>query len=187
MKRNDPRRLTLRKAAALTALSLLLLVLAACPTVNGMYGEAYSLYVNRDESGALSLLDKIIEKDGSYVPAYVLKAAIYETRGDWNASEEILAAAQKTATPSSVVCFNLGNILFKKGEFRKAADEYTRALELDPALEAAYVNRANARLGLGEREAALKDYETFLGLTKKDYPNVKALVKLLRRELGKEP
>jgi len=187
MRRYVSRRPAGRTPAACGALLALLLVLAGCPSVNGMYGEAYSRYVSRDEAGALALLDKIIEKDGRYVPAYVLKAAIYETRGDWNKSEEVLAAARETATPSAVVCFNLGNIQFKKGEFKKAVDEYTRALALDPSLEAAYVNRANALMGAGEHGAALKDYETFLGLTKKDYPNVKSLVKLLRAELGTEP
>ena len=35
--------------------------------------------------------------------------------------------------------------------------------------------------------AALDDYEKFLSLTGKDYPNVRELVKLLRRDLGLGP
>ncbi len=185
MKRGDLR-FAPGRAAALAALPLLLLLLAGCPTVQGMYGEAYSLFASRDDARALALLDQIVEKDARYVPAYVLMAAIYETRGDWGKSEEVLVAAQRAAQPSAVVCFNLGNVYFRKGDFRKAAAQYTLALELDSSFAAAYMNRANAYMGLQDREAALNDYQAFLGLAKKDYPNVKKLVELLRRELKKD-
>jgi tetratricopeptide (TPR) repeat protein len=174
-------------AWAAGGLALVLLLFAGCPTTDSLYGQAYLKFLERDEAQALKLLSAIIEKDARYVPAYILEAAIFETRGDWNRTEAILLQAKKTASASPVVCFNLGNIYFKKGEFAKAVDEYTRALELNPGFNEAYINRANARLKLGDLPAALKDYETFLSNTKGDYPNVRALVNLLRQDLALAP
>jgi tetratricopeptide (TPR) repeat protein len=171
------------KGAVCALLLCLASFLAGCPTVAGMYGEAYYQYLGHDESRALGLLEQIIAKDARYTPAYVLEAAIYETRGDWNKSEETLRLAQQAGPPSPIVCFNLGNVYFKKADYRKAVDEYTRALALNPAFAEAYLNRANAHMDLKEYEAALRDYESFLGLAKEDNPNVRALVKLLREDL----
>jgi tetratricopeptide (TPR) repeat protein len=187
MKRFSKKRSHGRFLLFAAVLGFFLLLFSGCPTTNGLYGQAYLHFVNRDEARALELLGRIIEREARYTPAYVLEAAIYEGRGNWNKSEEILLAAQKQAPPSPVVCFNLGNIYFKKGEYRQAADQYSRALTFNPGFTEAYINRANSLMAAADYEAALRDYEKFLSLAPKEYPNVRELVRLLRRELKLDP
>ena len=166
-------------------LSVLVVTLTGCPSTNNLYGQAFSLYTKHDEARALELLNRIIERDARYVPAYVLKSTIYQTRGDWTAAEQALLTAEQKAPPSPVVNFNLGNIYFLQGEFNKAVESFTRAVQINPAFNEAYINRANAYMKLKDYPAALADYEKFLSLTGKEYDNVRRLVILLRRELGK--
>jgi tetratricopeptide (TPR) repeat protein len=182
----DLRRATehLVNMAVLTALTL---VLTGCPSTNNLYGQAYSHFTQREEEKALELLARIIAQDARYTPAYVLQSTIYETRGDWSGAEQSLRAAEDKAPPSPVVSFNLGNIYFKKGDYGRAVEQYSRAVNLNPVFIEAYINRANARMQLKDYPAALADYEKFLALTGKEYPNVRDLVKLLRRDLGLGP
>ena len=176
-----------RKALAAAAVTTLIAVLSGCPSTDNLYGQAYSHFTRREEDKALALLARIIERDARYTPAYLLRSTILEVRGDWAGAEQALRDAEEHASPSPVVNFNLGNIHFKRGEYDKAVDEYSRALRINPGFTEAYINRANARMKLRDYPAALDDYEKFLSLTGKDYPNVRELVKLLRRDLGLGP
>ena len=179
---------SLAKRISLTALlAVLVLSLTGCPSTDNLYGQAYSHYTRRDEARALELLSLIIERDERYVPAYVLQSTIYETRGDWAAAEQALRAAEEKAPPSPVVSFNLGNIHFKKGEYGKAVEKYTRSIQINTSFNEAYINRANAHMKLKEYPDALRDYEKFLSLPGKEYTNVRELVKVLRRDLGLGP
>jgi protein O-GlcNAc transferase len=165
----------------------LVCALAACPSTDALYGRAYMHYTKREEAEALRLLAQIIEKDSRYTAAYVLESVIYQARGDWTGAEKALRAAGDKAPGSPVVSFNLGNVLFKAGEFRKAAAEYSKALAVNPAFAEAFLNRANAWMKLAEYKKALDDYEQFLDLSGEKHENVQALTKLLRQELGVAP
>eukprot|EP00128_Syssomonas_multiformis_P012325 Colp12_sorted_trinity150504_noHs@22891 len=55
-----------------------------------------------------------------------------------------------------------GEILAKQGEFRKAIDAFTKALELKPTDKIALVSRSKCYLQLGDANAALSDAELSL-------------------------
>ncbi len=61
-----------------------------------------------------------------------------------------------------------GNVYFNVGQYALAVERYSRAIELDSELIAAYYNRANARTRAGEFEAALSDYDHALDLQPND-------------------
>jgi tetratricopeptide (TPR) repeat protein len=50
---------------------------------------------------------------------------------------------------------NHGNALLELKQFDLAVVSYDKAISLQPGLALAYYNRGNARLGLGQVEAAL--------------------------------
>ena len=52
----------------------------------------------------------------------------------------------------------------RNGQFTEAIADLTRALELNPLLDAAYNNRANCYAALGDSAAALSDYEIAIDL-----------------------
>jgi tetratricopeptide (TPR) repeat protein len=51
-----------------------------------------------------------------------------------------------------------GNLAFASGDFQKAVDEYTAALELQPSFKEAYQKRAEAYLKSGNTPKAVDDY-----------------------------
>ena len=163
---------------------LSLFALAGCPSTDSLYRAAYEHYIWNEQDAALEILGEILEKDGTYVPAYVLESLIRTARGEDEMALAALESAKQAAAPSAVVSFNLGNILFKKGEYGRACSEYSQAIALKPDFSEAFLNRANSLMMLREYPAALNDYETFLRLSVKDNPDVKKLVSLLRVEFG---
>ena len=52
------------------------------------------------------------------------------------------------------------------GRYEEAVIDYTRAIDLDPGFWLAFNHRGLALWALGEREAALRDYERMKGLTR---------------------
>merc|ERR1719461_1455570 len=57
-----------------------------------------------------------------------------------------------------------GNNLFKVGEYEKAIEQYSLAIEIDPKNERLYSNRAAAYISLENWQAAIADAETAIEL-----------------------
>ncbi|XP_058952068.2 outer dynein arm-docking complex subunit 4-like [Pocillopora verrucosa] len=55
-----------------------------------------------------------------------------------------------------------GNVHFNQGEYKKALDSYTQALELQPGYKVCLVQRSKCYLRLGNADAALRDAEESL-------------------------
>ena len=53
---------------------------------------------------------------------------------------------------------NRGNAYFKLGKYKKAVNDYTKAISLQPDADV-YYNRAIVYLHLGKKEKAQKDFE----------------------------
>ena len=60
--------------------------------------------------------------------------------------------------------FNRGSAYAQKGEFRRALDDYNRAIELKPKEHQAYYNRGVAFMEIGNPERAINDYTTAIQL-----------------------
>ena len=62
--------------------------------------------------------------------------------------------------------FSIGYLLGEgeEADWEAGMDAYTRAIELNPAMAAAYTNRGNAKQKLGQAQAALADYDRAIEL-----------------------
>ena len=69
------------------------------------------------------------------------------------------ATAKEYGLNSSALYFNRGAVLQKKGNLQRAIQDYTQAINIDPASAQSYFNRAIARLSLSGLEEAKADLE----------------------------
>ncbi len=87
-----------------------------------------------DASG--ELLEKILRREPSYVPALTRLSKIYETAGDWDRCSEVLQQAAQLGPQGSDAAdlyFRLGEVERQKsGNAAAARENWTRALGFDP-------------------------------------------------------
>jgi tetratricopeptide (TPR) repeat protein len=83
--------------------------------------------------------------------------------GSYGAREDLAEAiaharAALALAPTAPRHDSLGGLHARAGDLERAVEAYTRALAVDDTYFYAYRNRAQARLGLGDRAGALRDY-----------------------------
>jgi tetratricopeptide (TPR) repeat protein len=133
-----------------------------------------------DPSGQrLMSFDAAPEPDGTKVSAFPrdshadgdaqAEAEDAEDRGDLAAAAEGYARVIET-NPDAEAFFNLGNILYQLAREGESAEQYLKALELDPDFAEAWNNLGNALTAIGKPEDAVAAYRRALSL-EPDYPD----------------
>lgn len=80
-----------------------------------------------------------------------------------------LIADQKVSTEDKVVAYaNIGLAHRRRNEFAKAAEQFTKAIELNPKMSALYFNRGVMRYALDDMDAAVADFSEAIRLDPKD-------------------
>ncbi len=93
---------------------------------------------------------------------------IYEQKGMNDLAGKEYALALKKRPDWKVPRFNLGNIAFKAGDYRKAEESFREVLELDPNDPDALNNLANALLLQGRSKEAREAVDRALGIKNRD-------------------
>lgn len=84
-------------------------------------------------------------------------ASVYRNQNRYGEAIDLLSTLI-AANPEMPLLWNsLGTVLSDRGEMRESLPFYDEAIRLDPDFYKARYNRANARMGLGDPEAALRD------------------------------
>ncbi|MDR0554155.1 MAG: tetratricopeptide repeat protein [Treponema sp.] len=86
------------------------------------------------------------------------------------------------------IAYNLGNAYFTKEAYSQALDYYVKAIEANPRLAPAYLNRANTKIRLGDLRGALADYTQYLALEPQSpqRTQIESLVALINGEFAVE-
>ena len=90
--------------------------------------------------------------------------------GEYDDALRLYTEAQVDAPRASELFYDIGNVLYRQGDFEGAAEAFTRSLLMAPAAlegDAAY-NLGNARFRLQEFEDAVKHYERALRIRPAD-------------------
>ena len=92
-----------------------------------------------------------------------------EDRGDLAAAADGYARVIEKH-PDAEAFFNLGNIFYQLAREAEAAEQYLRALDLDPEFAEAWNNLGNALVAIGKPDDAVRAYRRALTL-EPDYPD----------------
>jgi tetratricopeptide (TPR) repeat protein len=144
--------------------------------------QGEQLFLENRPREALPHLEKALYENPQEEKIYLYLGVVYEQVGDTEKSIQILKRGLNVSTGyKDLFYYNLGNNHFRQQEFTVAEQMYSNALQINGALEVAYLNRANARLELEEFQDARQDYIDYLRLDP-DTPqreNIEKLIALL--------
>ena len=144
--------------------------------------QGEQLFLENKPREALPHLEKALYENPQEEKIYLYLGIVYEQLGDAEKSIQILKRGLNVSQGyKDLFYYNLGNNHFRRQEFTVAEQMYSNALQINGALEAAYLNRANARLGLEEFQEARQDYIDYLQLDPDTHQreNIEKLIALL--------
>ena len=144
--------------------------------------QGEQLFLENRPREALPHLEKALYENPQEEKIYLYLGIVYEQIGDTEKSIQILKRGLNVSQAyKDLFYYNLGNNHFRRQEFTVAEQMYSNALQINGALEVAYLNRANSRLELEEFPDARRDYIDYLRLDP-DTPqreNIEKIIALL--------
>lgn len=112
---------------------------------------------------AISEYSKAINRDASFAPAYRYRANAFKAIGDLPATLDDYNAL--IALQPDALFFNRRGLVHEElHEFTAAAEDYTRAIELNPKWAIPYNNRGFVKMHLKDWEGAKQDLQTAISL-----------------------
>ena len=131
------------------------------------YGALFDLALSSQRQGdhrtAIVHYTQAIEIDPTTADAYINRGAAYESIGDLNlALKDLDLALARQQRPEAYN--NRGNINFGKGHYDRAAEDYTKAIELQPANVIAHIYRGHSFRNMASYGDAIRDYNKALEL-----------------------
>lgn len=126
----------------------------------------------KDRSRSLRDYDRLIALQPENEWNWAGRSQVRLEHKDFDGALEDASKALEIGGPNAAFAFyHRGNSYLAKGDFEKAADDYTSYLELDSKYRFAYDGRAQAYLGLGKMTEALADANRALEGVKQEEEN----------------
>ena len=104
--------------------------------------------------------------------------------GDLSSAADTFKKGLSVATTTKdIFYYNIGNVYFMQSQNTLAEGMYSQAINANPNLSDAYLNRANARMRLENYDGAAADYTVYLSLRPNapQRPEIEQLLGLLRQ------
>lgn len=123
------------------------------------------------------LLDRLIElnENGKMVGYFVLVMLVASLsvrtiirNQDWKSEDTLWLATAKVAPSGQTIHNNLGDVYARQGNLQKAAEEFQKAIQINPNYGDAYHNLGNTYQQMGQMDLAIESYKKALELN----PNI---------------
>lgn len=125
----------------------------------------------KDPKMAIRHYTKALEKNSRFDLALALRGAAWHALGDNETAMKDLNRAIEMAGEAEHLARNTRGIVRREqGDYRGAIEDHTRAIELNPQFAAAYAERAEAWMVLGEDGKSIDDYQRAVDLEPDDAP-----------------
>lgn len=107
-----------------------------------------------------------------------LSARTIARNGDWKNEDNLWLATAKVDASGQSIHNNLGDVYSRQGDFPKAAEEFQKAIEINPNYGDAYHNLANTYKAMGKNDLAIENYQKALKINPnlwQSYQNLAAI------------
>ena len=163
-----PRRPRTRSAFRSVAMLCLALATAIMPLTifaTDFSERGIKLFMENKPQEAVAVLELAAKEAGADEKLYLYLGIAYQQLGQW---DEAIASFRKGLASSSQYrhqyLFNIANSFYAQGRSAFAVEYYDQALAARSDYASAYLNRANARMKLGDYGGAVSDYSLYLSL-----------------------
>lgn len=123
------------------------------------------LFMENKAQEAAVVLEMAIKEAGSDEKLFLYLGIAYQQLGKWddaiNAFRKGLAVA---VLYKHQLLFNIANSFYVQGKNTFALDYYDQAIKAQSNYAKAYLNRANAKMRIGDQSGAISDYTVYLNL-----------------------
>lgn len=133
-----------------------------------LFDEALSLAKNKKYEDALNMLDKLIEQEGSFIKAYMLKAGILINLKMPDEAEEVCLKSIGLDRWCLEGYLLLGLVAKIRNDEDTSMKRFKEALYIQSSCWPAHFYLAEMYRGRGELEKACREYEIISNLLKKD-------------------
>jgi len=174
---------------SLFAFSIYLLLALQVFGQDDLLEKGEQLYLENRFEEALTVLESAVVQHPQNERVYVYLGTVYEELGMYEKAISILQKGTLVAELyADLMYFNIGNNLFKQQKAALADEMYGRAIAKNPTFAAAYLNRANNRVQLGEHASAVDDYKVYLNLKPStgQRENIEKMIALLSAQIDAE-
>ncbi len=136
---------------------------------------------------AAARLEAALREDPANVTAALYLGIAYQQTGRYDDCIDTLRKAlPRAGGKEALFAFNIGNAYFAKGAATFAEQFYSKAIEADPGMASAYLNRANARIRTGALKDAVADYGQYLTLepSSPKRPEIEKVIALIGQQFA---
>jgi tetratricopeptide (TPR) repeat protein len=164
-----------------------LLLAAVSPAVFGatLLEQGEDALRQNQPDRAQALLQAAVSQDSTNEQAFLFLGVADLQLGKLSDALTVLKQGLSVASQyADSMYFNIGNIYFMQGQNTLAEGMYGKAIQANPNMADAYLNRANARMRLQSYDGAVQDYTVYLTL-KPDAPQqatIQQLIALLNQK-----
>jgi len=151
------------------------------------FAEGEALFMKNKPAEAVVRLEVAVRDDPANVTAALYLGFAYQQTGRYDESIETLRKVlPRAGDRAALVAYNIANSYFAKGAASFAEPFYTKALEGDPGMASAYLNRAQARIRTGALKEAVSDYGEYLVLrpASPKRPEIEKVIALIGQEFA---
>lgn len=170
--------------------SLLLFCVAPLPiSARSLLEQGQDLFLQNKPREAAALLENALRDDPGNDRIYLYLGICYEQLGQHDLAINILTRGLNVpGADRSLFYYDIGNNYLSLKQNDRAAEMYSKAIDLNTSFAAPFLNRANVRVQTKQYEAAISDYVTYLGLKPGDpqQSSIEKMISLLKGEVTAE-
>ncbi len=139
---------------------------------------AFAYYLQRDYTRALSVAKPLAESKDADVQSFQLLGMVYKAIEQIKEAEKMYKAALKKYPKSGVLHNEYGEMLWSKGDFAEAANQWQKGVEIDPNYSGNYYNLAKYYYMTADKVWGLIYGEIFVNLESysKRTPEIKTIL-----------